>query len=162
MDPDKYALIYIWSIGSVEGVQWGAIPRLIGAFLLTLIPLWLWYSKIDVVSQGDNQAITLGVNPNLTRLLCLIVISLGTSIIVCHTGTIGFIGLVAPHIARKYVGSGCRQLIPASAAIGALMVICSDVALRMMEPGLPVGVMIALICSPVFIIVLINMKKNSW
>jgi len=81
---------------------------------------------------------------------------------VCYTGTIGFVGLVAPHMARRFVGSGCRYLIPCSAAIGALMVLGSDMALRMLEPGLPTGVMIAMICSPIFIYILAKMKRNAW
>lgn len=162
MDPDAYAMIYTWSVGSVNNLQLKSIPKMVFGFLITIIPLWIWHSKIDVIAQGDNQAITLGVNPNLMRILCLVFISIGTSIIVCHTGTIGFVGLVAPHIARRFVGSGCRQLIPASAALGGLMVLGSDVVMRLLEPGLPVGVMIALICSPIFIIILVKMKKNAW
>ncbi len=162
MDAESYAQIYTWAIGTVGGLSWIVVGKMGIAFLITLIPMWAWYRNIDIIAQGDNQAITLGVNPNRMRIICLIFISLGTAIIVCYTGTIGFVGLVAPHIARRFVGSGCRYLIPASATIGGLMVLASDIVLRIFEPGLPVGVMIAMICSPVFIYILVKMKRNSW
>lgn len=162
MDPDTYAQVYTWAIGSVGGLSWKSLPKMAAGLLVALIPVSIWSRKIDIIAQGDNQAITLGINPNLMRILCLIVISLGTATIVCYTGTIGFVGLVAPHIARRFVGSGCRYLIPCSAAIGALMVLGSDMALRILEPGLPTGVMIAMICSPIFIYILARMKRNVW
>ena len=162
MEPETLAQVYSWSIGSVSGLSWGSVPKFFAAVAVTLIPLMFFHRKIDIVAQGDNSALTLGINPNRLRIISLIAVSVGTSIIVCYTGTIGFVGLVAPHIARAFVGSGCRSLIPASAAIGSVMVIGSDIAIRSIAPSLPVGVMIALICSPVFILVLIRMKRNSW
>ena len=162
IDPDTYAQIYTWSIGSVTGLAWGSIPKMAAAFLISFVPLFIWHRDIDIIAQGDNQASTLGVNPNKMRILCLIFVSLGTSIIVCYTGTIGFVGLVGPHIARMLVGSGCKYLIPCSAVVGGLMVLGADVFLRIFEPGLPVGVMIAMICSPIFIFILVKMKKNVW
>ena len=75
-------------------------------------------NDIDVVAGGDRQAVTLGVDPHKLRIICLVIITLGVSMTVCYTGTIGFVGLVAPHIARMYFGSRCRLLLPASALIG--------------------------------------------
>ncbi len=162
VDPDTYAVIYTWAIGSVSGLAWGAMPRMLAGMLLVLVPLWIMYRRINIVSLGDNQAITLGVDPNKTRIVCLILISLGTAAIVCYTGTIGFVGLVAPHIARAIVKSNCRYLIPTSAAIGGIMVLGADVLMRLLEPSLPVGVMLAVIGSPVFILILIRMRRSMW
>jgi len=161
-DDETISQIYQWTIGSVSGLSWGAVPKLIFALLLAYISMYFIRNEIDIVAQGDNNAITLGINPNKLRIISLIIISLATATIVCYTGTIGFVGLVAPHIARRYFGSKCRLLIPGSAVIGALMVLASDYIIRIMAPSLPVGVVLALICSPIFIIILIRMKKNEW
>ncbi|MBQ3735423.1 MAG: iron ABC transporter permease [Candidatus Methanomethylophilaceae archaeon] len=162
VDPDTYAIIYTWTIGSLSGLSWESMPKMAMGVVLTFIPLWLMYRKINVVAIGDKEATTLGVDPNKTRIICLICISLGTALIVCYTGTIGFVGLVAPHIARAIVKSNCRYLIPTSATIGALMVLGADVLMRLIKPSLPVGVMLAIIGAPVFILILIRMKKSIW
>ena len=162
VDPDTYAIIYTWSIGSLSGLSWGSMPKMALGVILTLIPLWLMYRKINIVAIGDKEATTLGVDPNRTRIVCLICISLGTALIVCYTGTIGFVGLVAPHIARAIVKSNCRYLIPTSATLGALMVLGADILMRLIKPSLPVGVMLAIIGAPVFILILIRMKKSIW
>jgi iron complex transport system permease protein/cobaltochelatase CobN len=161
-EPETFAQIYAWSIGSVSGLAWGSIPKLLGAFVVLIIPAIIWHRKIDIISQGDNQAITLGVEPNRMRIYCFVIVGIATALVVCYTGTIGFVGLVAPHIARIFVGASCKDLIPASAAIGGIMVLGSDVAMRIIDPSLPVGVMIAVICSPIFIFILARMNKRVW
>lgn len=162
VESETLSMIYQWSIGSVSGLSWGAMPKMLAAFLVVVIPAYLLRSQIDLVAQGDNNAITLGVDPNRLRMMCLVIVSVGTAIIVCYTGTIGFVGLVAPHMARMMVGSKCRLLIPCSAAVGALMMISADYAVRIIAPSLPVGVIIALVCSPIFIYILVRMRKNAW
>lgn len=162
MEPETLAQVYTWSIGSVSGLSWGSAPKLLAALLITMVPLMLVHRRIDIVAQGDAGALTLGVNPNRLRIFCLVIVSIGTAIIVCYTGTIGFVGLVAPHIARIFVGADCRGLIPCSAAIGSVMVLGSDMAIRALAPSLPAGVMVALICSPVFVFILARMKRSYW
>lgn len=161
-EPETFAQIYTWSIGSVSGLAWGSLPKLIAALLILLVAGFFWHKKIDIISQGDKEAITLGVDPNRMRIYCFILIGIATALTVCYTGTIGFVGLVAPHIARILFGAKCRDLIPASAAIGGIMVLGSDVAMRLIDPALPVGVMIALICSPIFVYILARMNKRVW
>ena len=161
-DNETLTMIYHWSVGSVSGLSWGAMPKLLFAVLLVCIPLYYLREQIDILAQGDNCAITLGINPNKLRLISLILVSVSSAIIVCYTGTIGFVGLVAPHIARTFFGSKCRLLIPASAVIGAIMVLGADYIVRLLAPNLPVGVVLSLVCSPIFIFILIKMKRNVW
>lgn len=161
-DDETISQIYQWTIGSVSGLSWGSIPKLTFALIMIYVSMYLIRNEIDIVAQGDHNAITLGINPNRLRIIALVIVSLATAIIVCYTGTIGFVGLVAPHIARRYFGSKCRLLIPGSAAIGALMVLISDYLIRIIAPNLPVGVVLALVCSPIFIVILVRMKKNVW
>ena len=161
-EPETYSQIYTWAIGSVSGLSWGSIPKMVLAVALTFVPLMVFYRRIDIIAQGDNNAITLGIDPNKMRMLCLIPISLGTAIIVSYTGTIGFVGLIAPHICRIFMGSNCKLLIPCSAVVGGLMVLISDILVRMVAPSLPVGVVIALISSPIFIYILLRLRKSYW
>ena len=161
-DDETISQIYLWTIGSVAGMSWGALPKLLFALILIYLAMYYIRREIDIVAQGDAGAMTLGINPYKLRIIALVIVSFATAIIVCYTGTIGFVGLVAPHIARHYFGSKCRLLIPGSAVIGALMVLISDYIIRILAPSLPVGVVLALVCSPIFIIILVRMKKNEW
>ncbi len=162
MDPDMLAQVYSWSVGSVSGIAWGSLPKMIAAVVIVTGPMMLIHRKIDIVAQGDEEAIGLGINPNRLRVAALVIVSIATAIIVCYTGTIGFVGLVAPHIARIIVGSNNRVLIPCSAVMGALMVVGSDYIVRLIAPNLPVGVILAIVCSPIFIYILIRMRRSAW
>ena len=160
--PETLSQIYQWSIGSAACTRIPAIPILIAGFLLAFIPLFILSRRIDIVAQGDQNAMSLGIVPNRLRIGCLMICSLATATIVCYTGTIGFVGLVAPHIARILVGSNNRILIPASAVIGALMTLSADIIVHKFFSGIPVGAMLALVCSPIFIYILLRLRKNPW
>ena len=96
-------------------------------------------------------------------ILSMTLISLMTAAIVSFTGTIGFIGLIGPHIARIFVGSNTKYLIPASAVFGALFLLIANTFAKVAgEMGLPVGVISALVGCPLFIFILIKTRKNAW
>ena len=89
--------------------------------------------------------------------------SLMTAAVVSFCGTIGFIGLVGPHITRIFVGSESRYLIPASAAFGAVfLLMANSVASVAGQMGLPVGVVSAIIGCPLFLFILLRMRKSAW
>ena len=160
---DDIATIYAWSVGTLGNLGWSSIPYLIVAFALIFAFMMFISNKLNVLIAGDNPSRTLGENPTRIRILCLVVISLATAIAVCFTGTIGFVGLVCPHIARTLVGSNAKYLIPCSAAIGGLMLIFSDMVARCLGPtGLSVGVVTALFGGPLFLFFLLRQKRNSW
>lgn len=160
---DTIADIYTWSIGSVGKITWGNLPIILGAMAFIIIMGMLFSKSLNVLSSGDNSALSLGVDPKKMRLISLIVVSIATAVAVCFTGTIGFVGLVAPHIARTTVGSNMRYLLPCSGAVGGLMLIAADcIARNAGSTGLPVGVITALIGSPLFLYFLIRQKKSAW
>ncbi|MDO5862603.1 MAG: iron chelate uptake ABC transporter family permease subunit, partial [Thermoplasmata archaeon] len=107
------------------------------------------------------MAHSMGVDPGRTRIVTMIVISLTIASTVCLTGTIGFVGLVAPHIARLFCGSGTRNLCISSGLVGALLLLVAECAARSLG-GLPVGVLTALIGCPRFIILLIRQRRSEW
>jgi ABC-type Fe3+-siderophore transport system permease subunit len=97
------------------------------------------------------------------RLVTMILASLLTAGIVSYTGTIGFIGLVGPHVARIFVGSNNRYLIPASAAFGAAFILLADTIAKVSGiNGLPVGVISSMVGGPLFMWILIKQRRNVW
>lgn len=144
-------------------MTWDNLPLMAGfVFVISLI-LYLLSRQLDVMYLGDRSATTLGVNAGRLRLVTLALVSFMTAAIVSFTGTIGFIGLVGPHVARIFVGSANRYLIPASAAFGATFIILADTVAKVAGiNGLPVGVISAMIGGPLFIYILVRQKKSAW
>lgn len=161
--PEQLSEAYSWRIGTLANATWESIPIVVPVTLLGLTFLITQSRKYNVVSTGDNLALSLGVDSKKTTIISLVVIAFMTAAVVSFTGTIGFIGLVGPHIARIFVGSDCRFLIPASAAVGGLFLVCMDSVAKVSGTlGLPVGVVSALIGAPIFIAILIKNKRTAW
>lgn len=155
--------IYEWSLGTLVNVDWSSLLTLMVTMALLLVAMLLLSNRINVLGSGDRVATSLGEDSVRVRLLCFTIISMTTAVAVCYTGTIGFVGLVAPHVARLFVGSNNKILIPTSMVIGALMVVGADCIVRMLPQVLPVGVITALIGSPLFLYFLyIQRRKSTW
>ena len=107
---------------------------------------------------------SLGVDADKLRILALGVVSLVAAAIVSFTGIIGFVGLVCPHVARMFIGSDNRYLLPASAAFGVVMLLVADLIGRVIiAPAvLQVGVITAFIGGPMLIYLLMKQKKEAW
>ncbi len=154
--------IYIWGLGTMSKINWTNVVPLVITALIMFIGFTVLANKINILSSGDNVAQSLGVNPVLLRVICFSMVSLGVAVVVRYTGTIGFVGLVAPHITRLFMGNNNKLLIPTSAIAGAMLILLGDVIVRMLPGGLPAGVITALIGSPMFLYFLFKnrMKKN--
>lgn len=163
-DPDDLAAVYQWQVGSFEGLDWGSIPIMLGVTLVGSVFLMIVSNKLNVLATGDENARALGIDASRLRLICLVVVSLITASIVSFTGIIGFVGLVAPHVVRIFIGSDNRYLIPASMAFGAALLLVADLIGRtVIAPTvLEVGVVTALIGGPVFLYLVIRQKKEAW
>lgn len=160
---EDISVIYAWSVGTLGNVTWDSIPYLIFAFVMILAVMMFMSNRLNVLITGENPARTLGEDPSRIRIFCLVMVSLATSIAVCFTGTIGFVGLVSPHIARIMVGSNAKYLIPCSAAVGGLLLVFSDVVARMVGPtGVSVGVVTALFGGPLFLLFLFRQRRGTW
>lgn len=160
---DDIASIYAWSVGSLGSVGWESVPFTLFGFVLILLTMVLVSNKLNVLSVGDNACRALGEDPNRLRLVCLVLISIATSTAVCYTGTIGFIGLIAPHICRMFVGSNAKYLVPCSAAMGALTLMASETLARCIgSTGVSVGIITALVGGPIFLFFLIRQKRSAW
>lgn len=142
----------VWLTGSLWGRTWSFVEM--GAPLLVLLlPLALLYSKsFDLLTLGEAKAATLGVNVSRDRFLLLGLAVLLAAVAVAIAGPIAFLGLVAPHLARKLVGGRHRVLLPAAMLTGAIILQVSDIAVRAIKPPLelPAGIFTALIGAPYF------------
>ncbi|MBO4797300.1 MAG: iron ABC transporter permease [Candidatus Methanomethylophilaceae archaeon] len=160
-ESEKLQEIYEWSLGTLSKTDWGSVAVISSVFVLILVSMVILANRINVINAGEKESVSFGENPVRIRLVCFVIISLATAASVCYTGTIGFVGLVAPHIARLFVGSNCKILIPASAILGGLMVVGSDCIVRSISVDLPVGVITALIGSPLFIYFLFRQRRKA-
>ncbi|NNJ11826.1 iron ABC transporter permease [Chloroflexales bacterium ZM16-3] len=145
--------IFSWLLGGLSGRSWPALTMSGPPLLAGLIALWLLSRPLDVLTGGEETARSLGLPLNAARAAIVAAASLTTAAAVAAGGLIGFIGLAAPHIARLFCGSSHARLIPASALVGALLLVLADSAARtVLAPvELPVGVLTALLGGPFFL-----------
>ena len=115
--------------------------------------LWLLARPLDALLSGEETARSLGMPLGRTRAAIVAAASLTTAAAVAASGIIGFVGLIAPHIARLLCGASHARLIPASALIGALLMLLADSAARSILPPLelPVGIVTAVVGGPFFL-----------
>ncbi|MDF0728043.1 iron ABC transporter permease [Cytobacillus sp. S13-E01] len=147
---------YIWLTGSIYGANWENVYSML-PWVLIFIPLALIFSReVNVQELGDDVALGLGARVQFYRFTLLIVSVALAGSAVAFAGGIGFVGLIAPHIAKKIVGRSFGSLIPVSALIGGLIVILADVVARtaFLPLDLPAGVFVSGIGAPFFIYLL--------
>lgn len=150
------ARIVAWLMGGFSGRGWNALQSVGWLLLLGMAILWASSRMLDALCGGEEAARTLGLRVSLAQGVVLIGASLATAAGVAVGGVIGFVGLVAPHFARKFVGGAHARLIPAGGLIGAMLLMAADGAARSLVPPLelPVGVVTAVLGGPIFLIVL--------
>lgn len=155
-DPfDKLPAITFWLMGSLATVTNKDIAMVMPPVILGLIPLYLLRWQINVLSFGDEEAQTLGVDTKKTRFAVILCSTLITAASVAVSGVIGWVGLVVPHIARNIVGPNFRDLIPASFVLGGSYLLIVDTVARVLLPmEIPLGILTSLIGAPFFVWIL--------
>jgi len=157
LDEESVASIVFWIMGSFQGRGFEHV-RLAWPYMAVGLGLVFWRAReLDLLGLGEGQARLLGLDAGRSRLWLLIGASLLSGAAVAVSGVIGFVGLVVPHLLRLVIGAGHRTLLPASALLGGLLLLWSDVLARSILPGgaeLPVGVVTALIGGPFFCLLL--------
>ncbi|WP_407701278.1 FecCD family ABC transporter permease [Tumebacillus algifaecis] len=150
-----------WMMGSFSGAKWEYVIIPGCAVFVGFIFLLFQYRGLNALLMGEEAAKTLGINTNSLRKVLLIVASLLTGVIVAVCGSIGFIGLMIPHIARFLVGSDHRRVLPVSVLLGVLLAIWGDVLARLVlaPEEVPIGVVTSICGGPFFIWLL---RRNSY
>ena len=162
--PEAVKAVVFWMVGDLGRAAWSKLfpMSIVLACLIPLVILKAW--DLNVMSAGDESAKSLGVNVERCRISMMMIAAFLIAAIVCFTGPIWFIGLVAPHIARMVIGGDNRFLIPASGLVGAVLLVSADiVAMRIIAPAiLPVGVLTAFMGVPLFIYLILRKKSEYW
>jgi iron complex transport system permease protein len=163
-DPKDLAALYAWQLGSISSCSWGDIGIVFAAMVPCILALQVYTSKINLLASGDDYAKSMGVNVASLRNVCLLIVTVMTAILVSFTGLIGFVGLVAPHICRIFIGSDNRYLLPASVFFGALIVVLSDTVGKIaFQPyELQVGIITAFLGAPLFLYLVMKTRRASW
>lgn len=149
---DQLPAITYWLMGSFNGadmdeIKLAAIPMVIG---LGVIFALRW--KINILSLGDEEARTLGVNAKRLRVVIIIAASLITAASVAVSGIIGWVGLVIPHMARRIVGNDYKKLIPSTMLLGAaFMLLVDNICRNVWATDLPVGILTSFVGAPFFL-----------
>jgi len=148
--------ITFWSLGSLALIVPSDLLALLVVVILIFLAAHTLAPQLDLLSLGDSAVRHIGRDPQRIRLLAFLALSVAVAASVSTVGTIAFLALAAPHIARFMVGPRQRHLIVASAVIGSLILLISDTAARSIAPPqeLPIGVLIAIFAAPLLILAL--------
>ncbi len=150
--------VMFWLLGSLGLARWGApLAVVVAVVALTLALLLLWAPQLDALALGDETARTLGTSPAALRTRLLVLVAACVGVLVAASGSIGFVGLVVPHLARRLVGAAHRWVVPVSALLGAGFLVLADLVARtLLAPQeLPIGIVTALVGAP-FLLVLVR------
>ena len=152
-DPsDQLPAITYWLMGSLNGtgpeeVLLAAIPMLIG-----LVPLFVLRWRINILTLGDDEAQTMGVNAKRLRVVVILCATLITASSVAVSGVIGWVGLVIPHLTRRMVGNNYKHLMPATMLFGAIfLLLVDDLSRNLLATEIPIGILTSFIGAPFFL-----------
>lgn len=160
--PEALQNIVFWTMGSLTKANWLSISIVLVA-LFVMLPLMMRESwRLTALKLGDEKASGLGVNVEHLRVKIFLFISIITAVAVSFVGTIGFIGIVGPHIARMLVGEDQRYFLPLSAVCGMVILSLASIASKMLIPGamFPIGIVTAIIGVPFFFSLVLTRKGS--
>ena len=159
-NPVEINTAMLWLTGSLWGRSWSYL-NVVLPWLVVLLPLpFIFCRDLDTLGLGENKASTLGVTVNKVQISVLVLAVALSTTAVAICGPIAFLGLVAPHLARRLVGGRHRTLLPAALIIGALLLQLSDILARVIDPPteFPAGILTAIIGAPYFFYLLMRTK----
>ncbi|OLT16995.1 ABC transporter permease [Pseudonocardia sp. CNS-139] len=160
---DAQQQVLFWMLGSLAGARWDLMGVCAVVVVVLLVPLCWQANRLNLLVLGDDGASALGTDPTRTRAWLFVAVGLLTGTAVAVSGSIGFVGLVVPNLARLLFGADHRRTLPVCALLGALVIVWSDAAARLvLAPSeLPIGILTAAIGVPVFLYVLRRSATGS-
>lgn len=160
LNPEKFSQVNTWIIGSIFGSTWSHAALLFPIVLFLTLFFYVRRTDLDVLALSDETAIGLGVPLNRARFVYLMAAVALAASCVAIGGSIGFVGLLCPHIARRLVGVQHARSIPMTALVGALLVVSADYFARVViaPEEMLLGIVIALVGAPYFLFVLARAK----
>lgn len=155
-DDQQLRSITFWQMGSLGGIGWSDLSMMASIMLPATLLLWLLAKPLDAILLGESVAMHMGVSVAQVRIAIIVLGALLVGTAVAMSGMVGFVGLMAPHMARMLLGASHRWLLPGSALIGALLVSFADILSRtLVAPAeIPIGLVTAAMGSPFFLYLL--------
>lgn len=162
LDHDHISELYMWQLGTFSSRTWYHVSVLLPVALAGTLFVTCFSRELDIMTFGEEQAMSMGVDTRRTRLILIITAAFMTGTSICFTGTIGFVDLIIPHVVRRIFGSRHRYAVPMSAVLGgAFMALCDLVSRTLLAPReLPVGAVTAFIGAPFFTYVYFRKVRN--
>ncbi|MEL7281050.1 MAG: iron ABC transporter permease [Pseudomonadota bacterium] len=162
--PEVLQAIVFWLFGSLLKASWDNLPVTFAilVFCVAAILPDLW--RLTALRMGDERAAAVGVNVTRLRVRMFVIVALLTAGAVAFVGTIGFVGLVAPHIARGFVGEDQRALLPMAALTGAIIMTGASILSKLISPGsvIPIGIVTAVLGVPFLFGLIVMGKRRYW
>lgn len=144
--------ITYWLMGSFNGAKKSDVAFAIIPMVIGLVPLLILRWRINILTMGDDEARTMGVNAKAMRLVVILCSTLITAASVAVSGVIGWVGLVVPHLARRLVGNNFKYLMPVTMLFGAIfMLIVDNLCRNLTTTEIPIGILTAFVGAPFFI-----------
>lgn len=155
---------FSWLLGSLSGITWSELYLVGIVVVVSSILLSALWKSLDALQMGEPHARSIGVNVERTKLLAMVITTVGVSAAVSISGLIGFVGLVIPHLARIIFGGSNRKVIPMSALLGAVFLLLSDDLARTLVHNevLPVGIITGIIGVPFFMYMLTRISRGNY
>ncbi|KPF97618.1 iron ABC transporter [Rhodopseudomonas sp. AAP120] len=153
--------ITFWMMGSLSGASWAKASSCALVLAIALLVFVKVARHLDLLVLGESEAFHTGVDVERLKLLSIVLVSSMTGVAVSICGVIGFVGIVVPHLLRLVIGPSHRLLLPASACLGAAMLVAADtVARTIVAPAeMPIGILTAAIGAPFFLALLLRQRK---
>jgi ABC-type Fe3+-siderophore transport system, permease component len=163
-DPtDTLPVITYWLMGSLASIRVQDAVFAGPMILISMIPILLWRWRINVLTMGDDEARTMGINARAMRSGVILCATLITAAAVSVSGLIGWIGLVIPHFARMIVGNDYRRMLPASALLGSSFMLIVDNFARMLTTSeIPIGILTAFVGAPFFLYLILKEGNRQY
>ena len=148
--------IFFWLMGGFSGRSWSHLQQALWIAPFGIAVIWVMSRSLDALATGEESAQALGLDLRKSRIIIVVGASLATAAAVAVSGVIGFVGLIAPHLARKLVGATHARLLPVAILLGSILLVFSDTLARtLMAPmEMPVGIFTALLGGPFFLYLL--------
>lgn len=156
---DKVKHFLFWTSGNFNSATLERSLIVLIPFIISFIVIFPYFRNLNLLLFGDEQAYSLGINPDKNRMFFLIISSIITASAVCVGGNISFIGLIIPHISKRFTGQDFQHLVPLASLLGAIFLVFCDLLARTIFNDISVGIITSLIGVPYFIYILRSLKS---